>query len=311
MSEFNSIINAIKEAEANGALENSDFLSGCSGKKILGTLQRLVKLIPQDSVYLEIGVFQGMTLLHTALAAKEAGVQCFGIDNFAQFDSEKKNQQIIAERQAKLGLTNVNLINLDYEDALLDLNKHLNGRKIGLYFIDGPHDYRSQLMCLELAKPYLADNCIILVDDVNYNHVRQATADFITSHPNYKLIFEAYTRTHPGNMNEKEIAEVRETWWDGLHVIVHDPENKLPVMLPPTLRDRTFFENDHVIQSSRNAHVGMELAHIGASIRPFKPVKFAKSIAALFVKAYKQKRNYEYDQLNTYTNNLPPTRYNA
>ena len=94
------------------------------------------------------------------------------------FDPEKKNLSIVEERLTKLQLDNAFIINNDYEDALENLRHTIGDKKIGVYFIDGPHDYRSQLMCLELALPYLHEQAVIIVDDSNYRNVRQANRDF-------------------------------------------------------------------------------------------------------------------------------------
>ncbi|MBK7410887.1 MAG: class I SAM-dependent methyltransferase [Saprospirales bacterium] len=92
-----------------GLLFENDILTGFSGKKLVGTLQRLARqFVTPEQCYLEIGVFQYATV-----------------------------------------------INQDYEDALENLKTHIGEKKVGLFFIDGPHDYRSQLMCLLLIQPFL------------------------------------------------------------------------------------------------------------------------------------------------------------
>ncbi len=167
---------AIRQASESGVMAHdkaalaSQTLTGLSGWELVGSLQRLTSLFSEDAnaCYLEIGVFQGLTLHSVAAANPE--VQCYGIDNFAFFDPHKKNFSICEERKKALGNDNACLINLDYEDALESLD--LGTKKIGVYFVDGPHDYRSQLMCLELALPYLHENAFVVIDDCNSNHVR-------------------------------------------------------------------------------------------------------------------------------------------
>ena len=197
MNKLNVTYKAIESAYAEGIKKSNDgVLSGYSGHMLIGTLQRLSEsLLDENTCYVEVGVFQGLTLLSSALCNSKASF--FGIDNFAFFDPENKNKGIVEERIKKLGLTNVSLINKDYEDALESLEDYIGDKKIGIYFIDGPHDYRSQLVCLLLAKPYLADNAVILIDDSNYRHVRQANRDFLISHPEFKLVYEAYRCSSP------------------------------------------------------------------------------------------------------------------
>lgn len=94
----------------------------------------------------------------------------YGIENFSQFDPQESNRHTISKRASDNNLSNFVLINFDYEDALQNLDDHLGESKIGTYFIDGPHNYRSQLVCLLLAKPYLSNLSVIVIDDCNYRH---------------------------------------------------------------------------------------------------------------------------------------------
>ncbi len=299
-----NIAKAIEESDKSGPLISLE-LHGASGGKVIGMLQRLVKLLEPNECYVEIGVFQGMSLLSTAKA--NPNIQVFGIDNFAQFDADKKNQKIIDELKNKNGITNSVLINLDFEDALNTLDKYLNGKKIGLYFIDGPHDYRSQLVCLLLAKKYLSDNAIILIDNSNYNHVRQANRDFLESHDEYKLIFEGYSRSHPANLKGKELEEAWKGWLDGINVIVRDKENKLNPMFPDTIRDRTLFFNEHKIHPMRNSVLAWRAAKLSATIKPFQPIMFCAYLLKLFIEVRKRKKSEiePFPYINSHSEKLP------
>jgi len=245
------VIECIKQAQEHGALKTrEDVLTGYSGKALYGTLQLLAKnVLAEDECYLEIGVFQGLTLLSSAMAAPEKTF--YGIDNFAFFDPEGRNEKIVKERKEKLGLANAHLINSDYEKALENLEKYIGAKKVGLYFIDGPHDYRSQLICLLLIKPYLSNNAVILIDDSNYRHVRQANRDFLFTHPEFKLLYQSYTPAHPINMTETQKKAAIEGWWDGINIIYKDPNNELNQFFPETVEDRSLYENEHILHASK------------------------------------------------------------
>ena len=216
------VCNLIQEAAHTEAFEGILY-SGYSGQKIISVLQKLNAYQAKfNSCYLEIGVYQGFTLLNVANSTKE-GI-AYGIDNFAFFDPLQENQQLIEKRKTESNIENAVLINEDYEDALENLTRYIGNKKIGLLFIDGPHDYRSQLMCLLLAKPYLSKNAIIVVDDSNYLHVRQANRDFLRTNPEFKLLFEAYTACHPRNMSESEKKEALGGWWNGINILIKDNE---------------------------------------------------------------------------------------
>jgi hypothetical protein len=246
-----TVVDCITEANRKGALADTNgVLLGFSGEALVGTLQRLAnRTLTNDSCYLEIGVYQGLTLLSSA--ASSPTNTFFGIDNFAFFDPKGENKQLIVERAEKLKISNAHLINMDYEDALENLQQHIGDKKVSVYFIDGPHDYRSQLMCLLLIKPFLADQAVIIIDDSNYRHVRQANRDFLLTNPEFKLLYQSYTKAHPLNMNDADKSEVVKGWWNGVNIIYRDVNNELDPFFPETIRDRSLYENDHSLHSSQ------------------------------------------------------------
>jgi hypothetical protein len=310
-TKINEIYDAIREAEDNGLLSEDLGLSGFSGRKLIGALQRLSKLYSeQRACYLEVGVFQGLTLFSVAKVL--VGGTAYGIDNFVREDPRKENLSIIKKHMQQLDIENICLINMDYEDALGNLNEYIDDRKVGVYFVDGPHDYRSQLMCLELAKPFLADNAVIVVDDSNYQHIRQANRDFLITNPQFKLVFEAYTECHPNNMSKQERLQAREGWWNGVNVILHDNENRIAPMYPPTQRDRRFFVNDHSIHSAHYAACAPQIMAFTSSLLSFNIFGTLKEIVKLFIRLHKTPSELkgQYKKLNTFSSELTESRYN-
>ena len=231
---FRQVLAAIAEADRNGLVSDkgSSVLGGLSGRATVGLLQRLVGLVEdrKSLCYLEIGVFQGLSLLSVAIEHPEFA--CFGIDNFSILDPKGENLGIVQDRTRRLAATNAHLINRDYEAALEHLPEHIGARKVAVFFIDGAHDYRSQLMALLLIRPYLSERAVIIVDDANYFDVRQSTRDFLVSHPEFKMVFEAYSPGHPANLDDSTRETHEAGWLNGVNVLVLDHENVLPVMLP-------------------------------------------------------------------------------
>jgi len=303
MNNFQILKKALDDTLKNGMLnQKDDILTGFSGEQMIGFLQRISKAtLDESSCYLEVGIYQGLTLL--SVAKEISPLQAYGIDNFAYFDREGRNFGIVKERIKKLNLTNVNIINKDYEDALENIDSELNGKKVGIYFIDGPHDYRSQLMCLQLIKPHLTDNAIIIVDDSNYRHVRQANRDFLKTHPEFKLTFQSYTDVHPLNLPPEKRIENEKGWWDGVNIIVKDPNNELETMYPPTFRERTLYENEHGIHATKHPEVIPFL---------FKVTNFLAPIVYKFSKLSKKENVIKgrFNQMNTYSDGLPKNNYN-
>jgi len=287
----------LRYAEDHPAEYDKKKLSGLSGERIIMLLRTFARgVVNNDNVYLEVGVYQGFTLLSVAQSVPEHEV--FGIDNFAYFDRQGKNLQIIRERQADLNIKNVRLLNEDYEDALGNLRKHIGERKVSLYFIDGPHDYRSQLMCLLLIKPFLSDNAVIIVDDSNYRHVRQANRDFLYTHPEFKMIFQIYTDAHPSNLEGEERKKAENGWWNGINIMIRDSSNQFDPFYPPTLRDRTLFENEHNIHTIRYPEAVRKYAGIASTFAGLARLKFKKELTG------------KYNSLNTFSDNLNYERYN-
>lgn len=303
MNNLQILKKALDDTLKDGMLnQKNDILTGFSGEKMLGFLQRISKeTLTEDSCYLEVGVYQGLTLL--SVAKEIAPLQAYGIDNFAYFDKEGKNFGIVKDRIKKLNLSNVNIINKDYEDALENIEFELNGKKVGVYFIDGPHDYRSQLMCLQLIKPHLTENAIIIIDDSNYRHVRQANRDFLKTHPEFKLAFQSYTEVHPLNLPLEQRKENERGWWDGVNVIVKDPNNELDTLYPPTFRQRTLYENEHGIHATMHPEVIPFL---------FKVTNFLAPIVYKFSKLSKKEHIIKgrFKEMNTYSEGLPQNEYN-
>ncbi|OHC75533.1 MAG: hypothetical protein A3G18_09335 [Rhodospirillales bacterium RIFCSPLOWO2_12_FULL_58_28] len=265
---FEKVLNCIRESDLNGPLscKGGDVLDGLSGSKTVGVLQRLTGLFADDptACYVEIGVFQGLTLFSVAVHFPD--FPCFGIDNFSILDPQGKNYDIVTNRKARLNATNATLINKDFEVALETLGEHLAGRKVGVYFIDGAHDYRSQLIALLLAAPLLHENAVILVDDANYAFVRQSTRDFLISHPKYKMIFEAYSPDHPANMAPNALKQWEKGWLNGINILVRDPAGALPEMLPPTEADRTLYVNDWLVHRHQLAELAPQALNLAQAV---------------------------------------------
>ena len=287
----------------------NDILTGYSGEKLITALQLFCKELEGSSnVYLEIGVFQGLTLLSNALHNKN--ISCFGIDNFSLFNEDGNNKKIVEERASKLNINNIKLIDMDFEAALDNLDKYLGGKKVGVFFIDGAHDYRSQLVSLLKIKEYLSDNCVIIIDDANYAHVRQATKDFLSSEKSFKMICEAYTKAHPANLslNEKKIAI--DVWWNGVNILVKDNNNYLSNISPDIemeYRDQHFYNHDFM--RTKYTEIISKIFNITLEYIQSKDIKILKKAKTL-INEHDKKYFSRFKDHNTYSQNLTNFRVN-
>jgi hypothetical protein len=308
-----AIADALARADADGPVlcTGVEVLTGFSGKRLIGSLQRLAALlVPEESCYLEIGVFQGLTLL--SVAASRPELECIGVDNFSQFDADGRNRVIVEDRRRRLRVTNARLVDADYEVAFEEALLGLGKKRLGLYFVDGPHDYRAQRMCLDLALPYLATDAIIVVDDANYPHVRQANHDFLRTQADFRLIFEAYTRCHPSNMSSPEAQRNAQGWWNGVHVLIRDASRGLADQWPPTDPDRRLYENDHIIHASNIGEATPDVIDLMQPLflppTPRNLVRSARGLFRLLGHRWRIMRSPRYRAANTYSASLPATR---
>ena len=309
-----AVLAALRQTEDQdlSADRRGEGLTGLAGLKTVGALQRLVGLFADDpgACYVEIGVFQGATLAAAALAAP--GMPCFGIDNFATLDPDGKNKDMATARLQRFGAANATLIDDDFEAALSGLEDRLGGRKIAVYLVDGPHDYRSQMVSLLLALRHLHDRAVIVIDDANYAFVRRSTADFLAGHPDFRMIFEAYSPAHPANMGDAKRRRWEAGWLNGINVLVRDPEGVLPHMEPPVDADRTLHFNEWLIHRLRRAELAPEAVVLAEAICAGDAAAEADARKALLHKhgIWRDVADGRYQDRNTHSAGLTEARFN-
>lgn len=181
---------------------------GMTSANVLQLLNLAVGCLEGEEVYCEVGCFQGATLIGALL--DHPGRRAVAVDNFSEFDPYGQNHAVLLRNLFAFGLQDrVRFANDDFEGFLHDLRG--GGLRVGAYFYDGAHDYRSQLLGLLLAAPILADRAVLVVDDSNCPAVRQATWDFLAARPEGRLLFDLPT---PGNCDP--------TFWNGVSVLGWD-----------------------------------------------------------------------------------------
>lgn len=187
-------------------------VQGMTTPNITQLLNFALACMEADEVYCEVGCFQGATLVGALLNHPER--VAYAIDNFSEFDILQENQGRLMQNLAMFNLQNqVFFCNQDFEAFFADLRELQTSDRIGVYFYDGAHDYRSQLMGLLLARPFLAERALIIVDDSNWEPVQQANWDFIAAHPECDLLLDLPT---PSNGHP--------TFWNGLQILRWDAQ---------------------------------------------------------------------------------------
>ncbi len=192
-------------------------IQGMTTANVLQLLNFAVACMEPGEVYCEVGCFQGSTL--TGALLNHPDHMAYAIDNFSEFDFDHENQTKLMQNLAAFGLDEqVFFCDQDFEAFFADLRSLDTTDRIGVYLYDGAHDYRSQLMGLLLAKPFLADRALIIVDDSNWDAVQQANWDFIAAHPQCQLLLDLST---PAKSYEQMSSC---SFWNGLQILSWDAQ---------------------------------------------------------------------------------------
>jgi hypothetical protein len=163
-------------------------------------INRAVRRMSAGSAFVNVGVWRGFSLLSGMAGNPDR--ECIGIDNFSDFGGPR---ELFQQRFERFGSARHRFFEMDYEDYFA--NEHRT--PIGVYLYDGDHAYDHQLRGLQVAEPFFADDCVVIVDDTNWAEPREATLDFVAgSDRDYELLLAGRTteNRHP-------------TLWNGVMVL--------------------------------------------------------------------------------------------
>ncbi len=180
---------------------------------IAGLLNRAVASMPEGHAFVNVGVWQGFTLL-AAMAGNPDKV-CIAIDSFPHIRSPREQ---FLERFDAFRTPAHAFHQMDYRDYF----SRVHEGPIGVYLYDAEHSYDHQLHGLEAAEEFFADGCLVIVDDTNWPEPRQATMDFVASRRGeYHVLADLWTA-----------GEGHPTFWNGLLVIRRGAAGE-PLAVPP------------------------------------------------------------------------------
>jgi len=165
-------------------------------------INKSVSEMSDDCCFVNVGVWHGFTFFAGLVGNPQK--RAIGVDKYSFSKYGVPYEQFI-QRFNKYRSSNHHFHSVDYRDYLSDIHEG----KIGVYLYDGPHDYENQLEGLRAAEPYFSENCLVLVDDTNWDAPRQATLDFIEKTPHrYQILLDKTTcvGTHP-------------TFWNGIMIL--------------------------------------------------------------------------------------------
>ena len=172
---------------------NKDILKmdGLSGRKYRSLINNLVEKVKNPS-YLEIGSWLGSTACSAAFK-NELKITC--IDNWSQvfFEKEFPNPEKIFKKNIEN--TRYNFVNNDFRKInFSSIGKH------NIYLFDGPHRFEDHFEGIILAQPALTEKFILIIDDWNWDQVRNGTISAL-EHLKLNVISKLEIRTTQDGSN--------------------------------------------------------------------------------------------------------------
>jgi predicted O-methyltransferase YrrM len=165
------IVARVKAALAAGLIGDSEIdpgvlkIPGMSGRCYRHFINNLVRATP-GARYLEVGTWAGSTL---CAAISNNRVSATAIDNWSEYGNPKALfEQHLA--QFKTPEAQVRFIESDFR--AVDFSAL---GKFNIYLFDGPHEYQDQYDGLDRALPALDEQFVLIVDDWNWEKVREGT----------------------------------------------------------------------------------------------------------------------------------------
>jgi Methyltransferase domain len=177
---------------------------GMSSPKLCNLLNSLVARMDPGERYLEIGLWQGRTLLSAAVNNTDR--VCIGCDKF-RFLGRYTGFGFRVRRALCTNVAQVRnratVCIYDMRSSVFFERHHLG--PIGVYFYDGDHSYRGTRRSIAAGARWLSPRAAVLVDDWNVPRVQRATFDGFRD-AGVRILWQ---RELPGDHTEN-------TWWNGV-----------------------------------------------------------------------------------------------
>lgn len=184
----NAVLSAVVDASAPFYA-----IPGMSGRRYRLFINQLVRSLP-DPAYLEVGSWAGSTLC-SAISGNL--LRAVAIDNWSEFGGPKNTFMQNVQRCVTAG-AQVFFIEGDFRTI-----NYSNLGKFNIYLFDGPHEQCDQYDGVALALPALSNEFVFIVDDWNWERVREGTFAAIRD-IGLSVVYAAEIRTtldesHPEN----------------------------------------------------------------------------------------------------------------
>jgi predicted O-methyltransferase YrrM len=175
-------------------------VGGLARENNLALLNLAASLLDEGESYVEVGSFKGLSLIAAMLGNTGDFV---GIDNFSLGEGSR---ELLDGNLRRHGLAGHTILEGDAFQLLR--GGALAGRRVGVYYYDAAHDYRSQVRGLRLIEPHLADGALLIVDDTDWPQVARAMRDYLARQPRAELLV---------SLDGKDRGQP--WWWEGVQVL--------------------------------------------------------------------------------------------
>lgn len=209
--DYSDIVKHVAESVAtSGAPKIKIDIFGLTSIRVQTLLNSLAKGVGS---YLEIGSYLGAT---AAAALKDNPLNAYFVDTWEQ-QIQPANQtagvappnnmdKFLSNIDPYIGLSKVLALNSE----MLNVDITMIQQPIQMMFYDGPHDEENVIKAIQHYYPVLADECVIVFDDANWDGVVSG-ANKAFEIMNLQLVYKKLILNSQENPRE---------WWNGLYITV-------------------------------------------------------------------------------------------
>lgn len=150
---------------------------GATTPAVIQVLNAAIAHMPEDEVYCEVGCLWGANLIGALRGNPER--MTYAVESPRRLGAEGEVSDRLLENLIQSNLQDqVYFCAQETEDFFADLGGSGLDDRIGVFFDNGASNYRSLLMSLLLAQPFLAEKALIILGNAELGMVRQAAWDF-------------------------------------------------------------------------------------------------------------------------------------
>jgi len=159
--------------------------TGLASPRVAQLLNYACQCFEGQDLYVEIGSFTGFTLIS---AGYRNNAPVIGIEDFSSKilytseDAKKKAKNDLYQNIEKYGSDHCIVVEKDFR------NVDFENKRIAVLFIDGEHDYKNVDDALIWVDPFLADNAIVVCDDIRISGVYKRVIEAVGSGV-YRLLY--------------------------------------------------------------------------------------------------------------------------